>query len=174
MNDVLSAMRTVKLYGWERLLAAKLSRIRTEEELHQLARQGVFTSLESGFGNLAPFLVAFVSFASFSAFSGQNLTADIAFPSLALFELLADPIQMIIPLVRFVSYIGVSLERVRLLVSASKVMGDSVERLPAGGPDAVVISNGSFGWVAGGSTVLDGVQLSVKVCPHSFYYCPQS
>ena len=58
---------TIKLYGWEKPLAARLSDIRTNEELHQLSRHGLFTSLESGFGNLVPFIVAFASFASFSA-----------------------------------------------------------------------------------------------------------
>ncbi|KAL8278313.1 hypothetical protein RQP46_009205 [Phenoliferia psychrophenolica] len=131
MNDILAAMRTVKLYSWETPLAAKLSKIRNDEELLQLSRQGLWTSIESGFGNLAPFLVGFASFSSFAAFSGRDLTADIAFPSLALvcplfffpdgdpnlradrclqpciqFELLAGPIQMIVPLIRFFSYIG--------------------------------------------------------------------
>lgn len=155
---------TIKLYGWEKPLAARLSDIRTNEELHQLSRHGLFTSLESGFGNLVPFIVAFASFASFSAFSGRPLTAEIAFPSLALFDLLANPIQMIVPLIRFVSYIGVSLERLRRLLVAREVLCDSVDRLPGGeASEAVEIANASFGWTVGGEAQLSDVDISVKV-----------
>lgn len=161
MTDILSSIRTVKLYAWELALSKRLWSIRNTEELPELRRQGFLTALESGSGSLTPFLVAFVSFAFFAAFSGQSLTADIAFPALALFAVLQGPLQMIAPLFRLIVNIRVSLKRITALISAREVVPGDVERLMVeqGEGSAVVFAEASFAWYSLGPDVLTRVDL---------------
>lgn len=106
LGDVFASIRSIKLFAWEAAITARLAAVRSEE-LHELRRRGflialavrsiasfartltiLIVTLQQGFSSLAPFLVAFASLASFAAFSGRTLTADIAFPAIALFAML--------------------------------------------------------------------------------------
>lgn len=91
MSEVFSSIRTVKYQAWERVFRARGDEVREREVrvifTSAVVRAANFVTLQS-----IPLLVAVVSFAVFSAESGEPLTANKAFTSLALFNIMRLPL----------------------------------------------------------------------------------
>lgn len=97
MSDIISSMRTIKLYAWEDAMASR----------------HFILSVAAGVNQLVPFLIAFASFATFSFFSGRSLTPDVVFPCLRLFTMLRLPFYLITPLMTVFIDGFVSLKRLQ-------------------------------------------------------------
>lgn len=109
MNEILSGIKIIKLYGWEQAFIDKVHSIR-HRELSILRKINYFVCFLQALWNLAPFLVSFITFAIYVAIDKDNvLTAQKAFVSLALFNILRFPLTMLPNLVT--SIIMVSLAK---------------------------------------------------------------
>ena len=80
INEILTSIKSIKLFAWETPMLRKLSEARNNKELANLKRirgvgQGVLF-----IWNIIPFLVSFTSFATFALTQKQALTSDIVFP----------------------------------------------------------------------------------------------
>ncbi|KAL8278918.1 hypothetical protein RQP46_008587 [Phenoliferia psychrophenolica] len=162
LGDIFSSIRSIKLYAWESAITSRLRSVR-EDELHEVRLRGFLLAVAAGFTSLAPFLVAFASLASFAAFSGRTLSSDIAFPSIALFALLRNPVQLITPLMRLIIDVNTSVERLETLLTARELKAGDVERRETAEDGvAVRVASGSFGWAEEGAVVLHDIDLVVK------------
>ena len=95
MNEILSGMKIIKLYGWEQAFINKVQSIR-KKELLILKKINYFVCILQALWNLAPFLVSFITFAIYIAIDKDNvLTAQKAFVSLSLFNILRFPLSML-------------------------------------------------------------------------------
>lgn len=92
MNEILSGMKVLKLYAWEPSFEDLIKDIR-ERELVFLKKAALYNAATEFFWSLAPFLVALFSFMTF-VFLGNSLTPEIAFVSMALFNILRMPMTM--------------------------------------------------------------------------------
>lgn len=92
MNEILSGMKVLKLYAWEPSFEKLITDTR-ERELVFLRHAALYNAATEFFWSLAPFLVAFFSFMTF-VFLGNVLTPEIAFVSMALFNILRMPMTM--------------------------------------------------------------------------------
>ena len=95
INEIINGIKVLKLYGWEQPFMDDVLKIRNKElrNLKLINYLGAFIECLSSF---TPFLVSFVSFGIYVLIDSNNvLTAEKAFVSLALFEILRFPVSMI-------------------------------------------------------------------------------
>jgi ATP-binding cassette subfamily C (CFTR/MRP) protein 1 len=92
MNEILSGMKVLKLYAWESSFESLITDIR-EDELVFLRKAAMYNAATEFIWSLAPFMVALFSFMTF-VFLGNVLTAEIAFVSMALFNILRTPMTL--------------------------------------------------------------------------------
>ena len=90
---VLSAgIKAIKLYAWEAPYVEKIKALR-EKELRFIRLAALWGIMNSIIFSGGPIVIALTSFTAYSIM-GYPLTADVAFVSLALFNLLRFPVMM--------------------------------------------------------------------------------
>lgn len=92
MNEILSGIKVLKLYAWEKAFIERILKIRSEE-LSQLKKMGYIGVIVSVLSSCSPFFVAFTTFIIY-VYTGEDhvLTAERAFVSISLFNLLKIPL----------------------------------------------------------------------------------
>ncbi|KAK9957353.1 hypothetical protein ABG768_011605 [Culter alburnus] len=147
MNEVLNGIKVLKLYAWELAFKDKVSAIR-ESELQVLKKTAYLGAVSTFTWVCAPFLVALSTFAVYVLVDEHNiLDAQKAFVSLALFNILRFPLNMLPMVISSMVQASVSMKRLRVFLSHEELDEDSVER-PAitGSPDCIRIVDGAFSW----------------------------
>uniref|UniRef100_A0A3Q0SJL6 Multidrug resistance-associated protein 1 n=1 Tax=Amphilophus citrinellus TaxID=61819 RepID=A0A3Q0SJL6_AMPCI len=95
MNEMLNGIKVLKLYAWELAFKDKVSEIR-ESELRVLKKAAYLAAVSTFTWVCAPFLVALSTFTVYILIDEQNvLDAQKAFVSLALFNILRFPLNML-------------------------------------------------------------------------------
>ncbi len=95
-----------------------------------------------------PILVSLASFTTFAAL-GFQLTAAVAFPALALFNLLRFPIMQMPNQITNLINAGVGLTRIQNFLDADEMDPLPLEAPGGRGETAAEISNGTFFWESG-------------------------
>jgi hypothetical protein len=95
MNEILSNIKSIKLYAWEPPFMKRLRHVRNDLELATLRKMGAMSALSNMTWASAPFLVSCSTFAIFALTMEQPLTTEIVWPALALFNLLAFPLAVL-------------------------------------------------------------------------------
>eukprot|EP00775_Hariotina_reticulata_P001784 gene1784-2118_t len=102
VTEVITGIKAIKLYAWEEPYLTRITQLR-ETELLAIKRTQMLAMVSGGgeaaeinnsIFNTGPVLVSLAAFGTYAAL-GHPLTAAVAFPSLALFNLLRFPIVMI-------------------------------------------------------------------------------
>ncbi|KAM4634684.1 multidrug resistance-associated protein 1 [Polymixia lowei] len=147
MNEVLNGIKVLKLYAWELAFKDKVSAIR-ESELRVLKKTAYLGAVSTFTWVCAPFLVALSTFAVYVLSDERNvLDAQKAFVSLALFNILRFPLNMLPMVISSMVQASVSMKRLRVFLSHEELQEDSVERRAiAGSPDSIYIVDGVFSW----------------------------
>ena len=95
MNEILNGIKVLKLYGWEKAFTENILKIRNRE-MNNLKTINYIGCVLQCLWYCAPFLVSFASFAIYVLSDSENeLTAEKAFVSLALFNILRFPLAML-------------------------------------------------------------------------------
>ncbi|BGP13132.1 hypothetical protein JCM10213v2_001051 [Rhodosporidiobolus nylandii] len=151
MSEILSNIRSIKLYAWENSFAQKLFAVRNDKELKMLQKMGYLSASSNFLWSFTPFLVAFASFAMFSVVSSKPLTSDIIFPAITLFQLLSFPLA-VLPIV-FASLVEayVSLDRLTDFFTAKELQSDAVTvSVPSRelkiGDELISVQHADFTW----------------------------
>ncbi|XP_067089136.1 multidrug resistance-associated protein 1 isoform X1 [Osmerus mordax] len=147
MNEVLNGIKVLKLYAWELAFKDKVSAIR-ESELRVLKKTAYLGAVSTFTWVCAPFLVALSTFTVYVLIDEKNvLDAQKAFVSLALFNILRFPLNMLPMVISSMVQASVSMKRLRVFLSHEELQADSVERRPTvGSCNSVSIVNGVFSW----------------------------
>jgi ATP-binding cassette, subfamily C (CFTR/MRP), member 1 len=104
MNEILTNIKSLKLYAWEPPFMKRLRHIRNDLELHTLRKMGSMAALSNMTWTSAPFLVSCSTFAIFVLTMDQPLTTEIVWPALALFNLLAFPLAVLPSVITYPSH----------------------------------------------------------------------
>ncbi|KAK2076831.1 hypothetical protein QBZ16_005057 [Prototheca wickerhamii] len=172
VTEILAGIKAIKLYAWE-----EPYRTLIDDELYWIRRAAM---LEIGSWMLwtgAPILIMIAAFMSFTLV-GSSLTAGIAFPALALFNLLRFPIAMFPSQITDLINGAVALRRIQGFVDAeevdldfgagraaedgeeSKELGeDSIDQPSA--PLAIELQEASFAWHRDAPPLLSDVSLAI-------------
>ncbi|XP_027879365.1 multidrug resistance-associated protein 1 isoform X2 [Xiphophorus couchianus] len=162
MNEMLNGIKVLKLYAWELAFKEKVSEIR-ESELRVLKKTAYLGAISTFTWVCAPFLVALSTFAVYVLIDDQNvLDAQKAFVSLALFNILRFPLNMLPMVISSIVQVSVSLKRLRVFLSHEELQEDSVEhKTMAGSPHSISIVDGIFRWSRAESPTLKRLNVCI-------------
>ncbi|XP_053528129.1 multidrug resistance-associated protein 1 isoform X1 [Artibeus jamaicensis] len=164
MNEILNGIKVLKLYAWELAFKDKVLAIRQEElkvlkKSAYLAAVGTFTWVST------PFLVALCTFAVYVTIDEHNiLDAQKAFVSLALFNILRFPLNILPMVISSIVQASVSLKRLRIFLSHEELEPDSIERQSikeGGGSNSITVKNATFTWARNDPPTLNGITFSI-------------
>ena len=167
MNEVLTGIRVIKYYCWEKPFKGKIHDIR-KIELKKHANMGYLmgTGIDT-FMTLIPNIVPLVCFALYPSVMNEPLKASTAYTSISLFKILQMPFAMMPMCMMLFVQFRVSVKRITDFLDLDEVDPTLVERdVPAGSvlkyktingeekelkdydasKDAVVIQDGYFAW----------------------------
>ncbi|XBW38433.1 hypothetical protein QEN19_004021 [Hanseniaspora menglaensis] len=113
MTEILNSIKSIKLYGWEEPMLAKLRHIRNDLELRNYLMLNLYNNVIFFCWTLVPLFVSVSSFIAYSKVTGEPLTADIIFPALALFDMLGEFIYAIPDIITEIIETKVSLNRLQ-------------------------------------------------------------
>ncbi|CRL02864.1 CLUMA_CG015851, isoform A [Clunio marinus] len=141
-NEILSGMKVLKLYAWEPSFEDLICDIR-EGELVFLRKAAIYNAATEFIWSLAPFMVALFSFMTF-VFLGNRLTPEIAFVSMALFNILRMPMTLFPMTINFVMIAYVSVKRLSNFMNMEELDANNVTNNPS--LNALEIQDGTFSW----------------------------
>jgi ABC-type multidrug transport system fused ATPase/permease subunit len=150
MNEILNGMKVIKLYAWEPSMQKTVADIR-QREIYILKRIAYWNALSTFTISSAPFLVAVASFSAYVLSSSDNiLTPAVTFTSLALFNILRTPMNMLANLIGQTVQLIVSNRRIKDFLCSEELDAHIVNRIDRASPTmrtpAVSVVNGEFTW----------------------------
>ncbi|XP_062915140.1 multidrug resistance-associated protein 1 isoform X1 [Mobula hypostoma] len=162
MNEILNGIKVIKLYAWELAFKRKILHIR-EKELEVL-KSAVYLSAVSTFTWVcAPFLVALSTFAVYVLIDEKNvLDAQKAFVSLALFNILRFPLNMLPMVITSLVQAKVSLDRLETFLSHDELDLNAVNRhFNLSSLNSIIVNNGTFTWSKEDSPCLNNIDIEI-------------
>ncbi|XP_059835356.1 multidrug resistance-associated protein 1 isoform X3 [Hypanus sabinus] len=162
MNEILNGIRVIKLYAWELAFKAKVLHIRAKEL--EVLKSAVYLSAVSTFTWVcAPFLVALSTFAVYVLIDEENvLDAQKAFVSLALFNILRFPLNMLPMLITSLVQAKVSLDRLEKFLSHDELDLDAVNKhFNLSSLNSIIVNNGTFTWSKEDPPCLNNIDIEI-------------
>uniref|UniRef100_A0A1A7YK11 ATP-binding cassette, sub-family C (CFTR/MRP), member 2 n=2 Tax=Iconisemion striatum TaxID=60296 RepID=A0A1A7YK11_9TELE len=161
MNEMLNGIKILKLFAWEPSFQAQVEGIRGEE-LKVMRKFAYLTSVSTFVFACAPAVVSLATFAVFVGVSSDNiLTAEKAFTSISLFNILRFPLAMLPMLIASIVQTSVSKKRLEKFLGGDELESDHVRHDPSFN-SAVSICDGSFAWERDAEPFLKNVSLDIK------------
>lgn len=148
-NELLTNIKSLKLYGWEIPFINKLNHVRNDLELKNLRHIGVFMSLINFLWSSTPFFVSCSTFTVYVLTNDKPLTSDIVFPALNLFNLLGFPLAIFPMVISSIVEASVAVSRLTDFFVMDEVQPDAVIRLEKAteiGEDSVIVNDATFLW----------------------------
>ncbi|XP_065206736.1 multidrug resistance-associated protein 1-like [Planococcus citri] len=144
-NEVLSGIKALKMYAWETSFERKILEIR-EKEIKLLKSIANINTSVSFLWTSAPFLVSLITFAVFTFADPNNvLTAQIAFVSLSLFNIIKLPISLIPRMITNTVQAMVATKRINKFLNSGELDFDAVEH-DTTERDPIITEKGTFTW----------------------------
>ncbi|KAM4045947.1 ATP-binding cassette sub-family C member 5-like isoform 2-T2 [Anomaloglossus baeobatrachus] len=147
MNEILTSIRFIKMYAWEKTFMSNIQAIRRAERSF-LEKAGYIQSVTSG---IAPVVVVVASVCTFTLHMalGYDLTAPQAFTVVTVFNSMTSSLKMIPLAVRAASEASVSISRFQRLFLMEEIDTKNNEKV---NPYSVVEFRGAyFTWESGAS-----------------------
>ncbi|KAH7316414.1 hypothetical protein B0J17DRAFT_724436 [Rhizoctonia solani] len=149
LNELILSVKFIKFFAWEAQWITRITK-RRQKELTWLKHERVNQMMFNFVWQLAPTMVAVVSFLSYVAL-GNELTISVAFTSIALFNMLKNPLNIIPQWIVTTMQAGVSLSRIAAFLSEEEVPDvvsslKSSPQLVASQGDHMRIVDGTFVW----------------------------
>ncbi|KAM9726615.1 ATP-binding cassette sub-family C member 2 [Menidia menidia] len=161
MNEMLNGIKIVKLFAWEPSFQAQVEGIRGQE-LNVMKKFAYLTSVSTFIFTCAPAVVSLTTFAVFVSVGSDNvLTAEKAFTSISLFNILRFPLAMLPMLIAAIVQTTVSKKRLEKFLGGEDLDSDVVRHDPSF-DSAVSICDASFSWERDSDPLLKSVSLDVK------------
>ncbi|KAF8216283.1 multidrug resistance-associated ABC transporter [Mycena galopus ATCC 62051] len=150
MSELLSNIKSIKLYAWESAFIRKIFAVRNDKELRMLRNIGLLNSFSMTLWTGIPLLVAFSSFATAARTSSRPLTSDVIFPAISLFMLLQFPLAMFSQVISNIIEAFVSVKRLSAFFQATELQCDAREIIQKPdlqlGDEVLVIKDADFRW----------------------------
>jgi len=151
-SEVILGIKAIKLYAWEDAYEERILELRRQElrAIRAAALTGLWNSMLWLGG---PILISMAAFATYT-WLGYTLEASVAFPALALFNLLRFPVMMFPTQLENIINARVAIDRIQAFMEKE----DTKHRIAGTGGGGIQVG-GSFGW--GGEEPI--VSLEAKV-----------
>ena len=160
MNEVLDGIKVLKLYAWESSFGRKIQDNRAVE-ISALKRVAFYNAILTFAVTALPFLVAITSFATFVLCNpNSQLTAQIAFVSLAYYDIMRNPLSQIPSLIVQTVQASVSVERVNKFLNEKEIKPEDISH-HKDAKRAVVMEKCSFTWDTAEPPVLKNISMVI-------------
>lgn len=149
INEILTSIKSIKLYSWESPMNERLQDVRVNQELKNLKKIRVVNVCGGFLWQILPFLLSFFTFATFVLTLEEPLTSEILFPTLSLLNMLSSPMVQFPMIIAQLVDSGVSVTRVAEFLELAEIDDDLIKRLPKAEENAeiaVEIKDTSFLW----------------------------
>ncbi|NXR24959.1 MRP1 protein, partial [Cinclus mexicanus] len=166
-NAILSNIKVIKLYGWEKTFMEKVFEIR-KQELQALKRSQILFSASLVSFHSSTFLITFVMFAVYTLVDNTHvLDAEKAFVSLTLINILNTAHSFLPFSINAAVQARVSLNRLAAFLNLEELNPESSSKNTSGCGElllqaSVTIKNGTFCWSKETSPCLRSIDLSVS------------
>uniref|UniRef100_A0A803VJQ2 ABC-type glutathione-S-conjugate transporter n=1 Tax=Ficedula albicollis TaxID=59894 RepID=A0A803VJQ2_FICAL len=161
-NAILSNIKVIKLYGWEKTFMEKVHEIR-KQELQALKRSQILFSASLVSFHSSTFLITFVMFAVYTLVDNTHvLDAEKAFVSLTLINILNTAHSFLPFSINAAVQARVSLNRLAAFLNLEELNPESSSKNTSACVQAgITIRNGTFCWSKETSPCLRSIDLSV-------------
>ncbi|NWV46889.1 MRP1 protein, partial [Daphoenositta chrysoptera] len=162
-NAILSDIKVIKLYGWEKIFMEKVLGIR-KQELQALKRSQILFSASLVSFHSSTFLITFVMFAVYTLVDNTHvLDAEKAFVSLTLINILNTAHSFLPFSINAAVQAKVSLNRLAAFLNLEELDTESSRRSTSGCGEllCITIRNGTFCWSKETSPCLRSIDLTV-------------
>lgn len=167
MTEILSNMKSIKLYAWSTAFMNKLNYIRNDLELNTLRKIGATMAMATFTWSTTPFLVSCSTFAVFVYTQNQPLTTEIVFPALTLFNLLTFPLAILPMVITAIIEASVAIQRLSSFFQASELQSDAVlsyDAVAEDGEETIRIRDAVFKWNSeDDNNVLENISFSAHM-----------
>ncbi|KAI9224695.1 P-loop containing nucleoside triphosphate hydrolase protein [Blastocladiella britannica] len=158
MSELLTAIKLVKFYTWEREFTNKVGLVR-KREMELIRKALVIKAFNFAFVFATPVIVAIVGLVTFKK-TGNVLTSTVSFTILSVFNTLRYPLLMTPQAVKSFSGATVSLDRLTTFMRLPEV--EAMPTLAPKDDTMVELKNASFAWDGDDHSTLQDITLSVK------------
>ncbi|XP_038273751.1 ATP-binding cassette sub-family C member 6-like isoform X4 [Dermochelys coriacea] len=161
-NAILSDIKIIKLYGWEKAFMEKVLCIR-KQELQALKSSQILFSLSLSSFHSSTFLIVFVMFAVYTLVDEQHvLDAQKAFVSLTLINILNTAHSFLPYSINAAIQAKVSLSRLAAFLSLEELDPNNISTVTSDHlQDGITVRNGTFSWCRGSSPCIKRINLTV-------------
>uniref|UniRef100_A0A1B6CN72 ABC-type glutathione-S-conjugate transporter n=1 Tax=Clastoptera arizonana TaxID=38151 RepID=A0A1B6CN72_9HEMI len=145
MNEILSGIKVLKLYAWEKSFEKQISDIR-EKELKILKKTAYVTAFTGFLWSCVPFVVALIIFTTYVLADDNNiLTPDKAFVALSLINIMRFPMSIFPMLISALIMSSVSIKRINAFMNSEELDSSAINS-DKSFADPIIVENGSFDW----------------------------
>ncbi|KAI8481948.1 Multidrug resistance-associated protein 5 [Branchiostoma belcheri] len=142
MSELLTSIKLIKMYAWEKPFTKKISDVRNKER-KKLETAGFVQAMSIAFNPAVPVIAAVLSFVGHTM-SGNNLTPAQAFAVVSVFNALRYGLALLPNSVRAWGESGVAAKRIKSLLIMEELQ--PYREKPADHNNAVEITAATFGW----------------------------
>ncbi|KAG5420363.1 hypothetical protein I9W82_002244 [Candida metapsilosis] len=149
INEILTSIKSIKLFAWEKPMLAKLSKARNDHELKNLIKVRFFNQVSNFVWSLVPILMNLLCFGSYVLTQRKPLTSDIVFPALSLLSLVSNPILECSETLNTYIEGKVAMGRVRKFLVSEELDSNAIRKVPHTydtSENPIEIINASFYW----------------------------
>ncbi|KAK6460722.1 P-loop containing nucleoside triphosphate hydrolase protein [Scheffersomyces coipomensis] len=149
ISEILTSIKSIKLYSWEDPMSERLSEIRNDRELPLGRKIGVFNALSMFLWSLIPFFIPCACLITYSYISPIPLVPSTCFPALSLFGILAKPILFLPDIFAQAVECKVSLKRLQDLLALEELDTSTVHRTSyelKNNDISIEVRNATFHW----------------------------
>ena len=133
-GEVITGIKAIKLYAWEGPYRERIQELR-ERELKEIRTSAVIGTWNTILWQGGPILISMAAFGSYALW-GYQLTAAVAFPALALFNLLRFPVMMFPTQLQNLVNAKVALDRVQKFIDMDEMKQEGEGNTRGVGGDA--------------------------------------
>ncbi|KAF9129912.1 hypothetical protein BGW39_003647 [Mortierella sp. 14UC] len=155
LTEVLSSIKTVKMYSWENAFRKRVARFRATE-IKYLRHMGVAFAFMCIMFSSLPLVMSLLTFVIYSYFGGPNgtrgtISAEMIFVTVTLFARLAQPLGRISGMTSSLIALNVAYKRIQGLLLEEELDQDQIEFKGSedSGKVALEIRGGVFAWTSG-------------------------
>ncbi|KAG0212463.1 Multidrug resistance-associated protein 1 [Mortierella sp. NVP41] len=157
ITEILSAIKIVKLYAWEKPFLNRILNVRNRE-LGVLSRIGAMDGVMSIVYTSSPLIICLVTLSVYATWGGPGftpgaLTPQVVFVSMTLFGMLKNPISGLTETISSTVKLVVNTTRIQEFLLQEEVDSDAVFRaidgsrtLSSSGESSIVVQDATFSW----------------------------
>lgn len=157
INELISSIRFIKFFAWERGWTERVMRARREEVRYLYRGAWIGTGLMLSFA-FVPIAMTVTAFASYTLWEGKQLDVATGFTAIALFAMLRNPLGVMPMIINLIFQAKVSLDRINVFLQEDEVPAWVIENSNALSKSglagdatkdrAIIIEDATFRWHA--------------------------